>query len=254
MKFKTQIILKLILSFATIALFVACSSSQKNDYTNDEEIYFNAVKLFNSKDYREATQLFDVILLQYPASKYADDSQYYIAEINFAEEKYVLAAFHYQKLMRNYPASDYVKISMFKSALCNYYLSPPYDRDQRYTREAIKAFQEFQIVYPNDSLALEADKKIIELRNKLAYREFYTAELYRKLESPLSSIIYYDEVIKNYPDTQYYEPSFFGKIQTLYEIGRHEQLKSIIQLYKSKFSNSPNYPKVLEIEKQITKN
>lgn len=247
---KIQILLSItLLSF----LLITCKSTSIRDYSNDEEIYLNALKLFNDKDYREAPQLFDVILLQYPASKYADDAQYYIAEINFAEEKYVLAAFNYQKLMRNYPASDYVKISFYKSALCNYYLSPSYDRDQKYTRDAIKSFQDFQMVYPGDSLAVESDNKIQELRNKLANREFFTAELYKKLDSPISSIIYYDEVIKNFPDTKFYEPSFFGKIETLYEIGKYEQLKSLIQLYKSKFPNSSNYPKVVEIEKQIAK-
>ena len=232
-------------------LFFSCKSTTVRDYSNDEEVYLNALKLFNDKDYREAMQLFDVIILQYPASKYADDAQYYIAEINFIDEKYVLAGFNYQKLMRNYPASDYVKISFYKSALCNYYLSPSYDRDQKYTRDAIKSFQDFQMVYPGDSLSVEADNKIQELRNKLANREFFTAELYRKIDSPISSIIYYDEVIKNFPDTKFYEPSFYGKIETLYEIGKYEQLKSLIQLYKSKFPNSSNYYKVVEIEKQI---
>lgn len=233
-------------------IILSCKSTETVDYSNDEEVYLNALKLFHEKDYRESARLFDIILLQYPASKYADDAQFYTAEINFIDEKYVLAGFNYQKLIRNYPASDYVKISFYKSAICNYYLSPSYDREQKYTREAIKAFQDFQMIYPGDSLSNEASKKIQELRNKLANREFFTAELYRKLDSPISSIIYYDEVIKNYPDTKFYEPSFYGKIETLFEIGKYEQLKSIIQLYKSKFPNSNNYSKVIEIEKQIS--
>ncbi len=248
---KNKSILIFTILYLISILLVSCKSTSVRDYSNDEEVYLNALKLFNDKDYREALQLFDVILLQYPASKYADDAQYHIAEINYIEEKYVLAAFNYQKLMRNYPASDYVKISFYKSALCNYYLSPSYDRDQKYTRDAIKSFQDFQMVYPGDSLSVESDKKIQELRNKLANREYFTAELYKKIDSPISSIIYYDEVIKNYPDTKFYEPSFYGKIQTLYEIGKYEQLKSLIQLYKSKFPSSSNYSKVLEIEKQI---
>lgn len=242
------------LLFVASILILSCSSTKVQDYATDEEVYFNALKLFNDKDYREAMQLFDIILLQYPASKYADDAQFYISEINFFDEKYILAAFNYQKLIRNYPASDYVKIAFYKAALCNYYLSPSYDRDQRYTYEAIKSFQEFQMLYPSDSLSFEAEKKIMELRNKLANREFFTAELYRKIDSPISSIIYYDEVIKKYSDTKFYEPAFFGKIQTLFEIGKYEQLKSIIQLYKSQFPNSSNYAKVLEIEKAITSN
>ena len=38
---------------------------------------------------------------------------------------------------------------------------------------------------------------IIELRNKLAQREFDIAEIYRKLDSPNSSLVYYESVINN---------------------------------------------------------
>ena len=244
---KTKYLLIVIISFAIIS----CKSTDDAKYATDEEVYLNAMKYFKDKKYQLASETFDIISLQYPASKYADDSQYYLAEINFAEEKYVLAEFNYQKLIRNYPASDYSKTAAYKVALCNYFLSPPYDRDQQYTQSAIKAFQEFQMLYPSDSLSNEASKKIQELRNKLAYREFYTAEIYQKLDSPISSLLYYDEVIKNYPDTKYYEPAFFGKINTLYNIKRYEQIKSLIQIYKQTFPKSDNLAKINEIEAKI---
>jgi outer membrane protein assembly factor BamD len=243
------------IKFLLIALLsitiISCKSTDDAKYATDEEVYLNGLKYFKDKKYQLALETFDIISLQYPASKYADDAQYYIAEINFAEEKYVLAEFNYQKLVRNYPASDYTKTATYQVALCNYFLSPTYDRDQQYTQSAIKAFQEFQMLYPADSLSKEANGKIQELRDKLAYREFYTAEIYQKLDSPISSILYYDEVIKNFQDTKYYEPAFFGKINTLYNIKRYEQIKSLIQIYKQTFPKSDNLAKINEIEANI---
>lgn len=248
-------ILVLIILFSTSIYFFGCkSATQKIDYSSDEEIFLNAKKLFEEKEYKEAQSLLDLLSIQYPASKYADDAQYYIAEINFANEEYILAAFNYNRLLKNFGASEYAKTAMFKAALSYFELSPSFDRDQRYTREAIKAFRDFQMTYPNDSLTQEASNKIMQLREKLANREFFTAELYKKLDSPLSSIIYYDEVINNFADTKFFEPAFFGKIQTLYEIGKYEQIKSLIPIYKSTFPSGKYIANILEIEKSVKSN
>ncbi|HOV93172.1 MAG TPA: outer membrane protein assembly factor BamD [Candidatus Kapabacteria bacterium] len=234
-----------------LLLVAGCKSADKVNYSSDQEIFLNALKLFKEKKYDDAYSLLDVIALQYPASQYADDAQYYTAEINYAKEEYIIAAFQYNKLLRNYSASDYSKISMYKVGLCYYQLSPPYDRDQDYTQKAINSFQEFLTLYPDDSLATDANKKIQELRNKLAHRQYFTGQIYLRLSSPLSALIYFDEVINNYPDTEYFEKAFFNKIQTLYNIKHYEELKSLIPVFKNLFPNSPDIAKVDEISNNI---
>jgi outer membrane protein assembly factor BamD len=214
-------------------------------------MYLNAKKLYLDKKYKEASSLVDLLQLQYPASRYADDAQFLLAEINFADEQFLIAAFNYNRLLKSFPASEYVKEAMYKAALCYFESSPKFDRDQNYTRQAIKAFQEFQYLYPQDSLAVVAGDKIALLREKLANREYFTAELYRKLDSPISSLMYYDEVITNFNDTKFYEPSFFGKIETLKLVGRTEQLKALIPVYKSTFPKGEHLKDIESIEREI---
>ena len=230
---------------------VACKTAEPDTYSNDEEIYLNAKKKFQDENYKKASSLIDLLQLQYPASKYADDAQFLLSEINFADEQFLIAAFNYNRLIKNFPASEYVKESMYKAALCYYESSPSYDRDQTYTRQAIKAFQEFQYLYPQDSLYTVAGEKIGVLRDKLAHREFFNAELYRKLDSPISSIMYYDEVINNFSDTKYYEPAFFGKIETLNLVGYIDQMKALIPVYKTTFPNGEHLADVKNIENEI---
>ena len=242
---------KLSILLLSIVFLAGCKSTDKIDYSNDQEIFLNAVKLFNEKKYDDAYSLLDIIALQFPASQYADDAQYYTAEINYAKEEFIIAAFQYNKLLRNYAASDYAKSAMYKVGLCYYQLSPPYDRDQDYTNKAISSFQEFLTLYPQDSLSLDANKKIQELRTKLAHRQYFTGQIYLKLSSPLSALIYFDEVINNFPDTEYFEKAFFDKIQTLYDIKHYEELKSLIPVYKNLFPNSASIAKIDVIYNEI---
>ena len=47
-------------------------------------------------------------------------------------------------------------------------------------------------------LFLEIEQMILELRTKLAKKNFHTAKLYERLEELDSAVIYYDTIIKEF--------------------------------------------------------
>jgi len=242
MKIKNIILLLIVL------VLVSCGGSKLPDSTNPEEIFQAGVRFLENKDYNEAKQMFDLIIIQYPASQWADDAQFYLGEVSFRKGEYIVAAFSYNRLRRQFPGSPFTKEALYKTAMCYYNMSPTYDRDQEYTRKAIEAFQEFQYLYPDDELYKEASNKITELRNKLAYREYFTAELYMKLQSPISAVIYYDSVINSYSDTDYFEPAMYGKISALIYMKKYKEASSTFLAYKSNF---PNSEKIQILEKML---
>jgi len=248
---RSQIIIKYLL-FSALLIIVACSSSNKREYKNADEVFQDAMKSFVEKEYVEAKKLFEVIKLQYPASQYADDAQYHLAEIEYINEKYIIAAFNYNMVRRTYPSSEFSKPSMFKAADCYYNLSPRYDRDQDYTQKAIDMLKDFRRAFPQDSLAGEAEKRVLDLRSKLAKREIFTAELYIKMNNPRASLVYFDTVISQYSDTEYFEQAFAGKIRTLSFLRRYEEATGLLELYRSKFPDGKFKSEINEIESTIT--
>lgn len=253
---KYNLFLLIAISIILIGI-IGCGTSKPPVQPTVEEVFSEAMNYYNKKDYQEALRLFDVIKLQFSASVYADDAQFYTAEIYYNKGEYIMSAFHYSLLRKNYPFSEYNKTALFKMAMSFYNISPKFDRDQEYTRKAIQAFSEYQTVYPQqDSLYYEASKYIDELREKLAYREFFTAELYRKLYNPKSASIYYDFVIINYDDTKYYEPALFGKAEVLFEMKKYDEAKAVLNLYlnnfpKGRYQEQAN--KLLELIKELQK-
>lgn len=233
-----------ILLFVLLIFVISCGTTREFDSSNPESIFKAALAYHNDEDYTEATRLFNLVILQFPGSQWADDAQYYQAENSFKKEEFILAAYYFNRLRKQFPGSTFYKDAVYKTALSYYRLSPPYDRDQEYSQKAIEYFQEFQYLFPQDSMYKDCSDKIMELRNKLAYREFFTAELYRKLESPNSSVIYYDVVINKYADTQYYEPAFFGKIEALIFMKKRKEAESMILAYKNNFPQSDKISKL----------
>lgn len=244
-------LLSIILITAVSAVLYSCSSSNITEKSNVQDIYTEALHLYTTNDFIEAQKLFDVIKLQYPASQYADDAQYYLAEINFKRKEYILGAFNYSLLRRIYPQSEYSKMALFKTALCNYELSPDYDRDQEYTYKAITAFSEFQAAYPRDSLFDKASDYIKELRNKLGYKEYNIGIIYEKIDILKGALVYFNSVIDDYSDTDSFEPAYFEKIKVLYAMKKLDDLRGFINNYQKLFPKSSNLSAVTSIEKSL---
>lgn len=238
----------LILLFSFVVLLAACSSSRSNIVPRTvDDIYTLGVEEFKRNNFVAAQKLFDIIKLQYPASKYADDAQYYLAEINFGKNEYILAAYNYNQLRRTFPNSEYAKQAAYKAALSNLKMSPKQDRDQDYSKQAIRAFAEFQSLYPKDSLAVEAGKRIRELRNKLAEHDFRTAELYIKLYAPRAALTYFDLVISGYSDSDFYEPAYAGKIKMQVRLKKIVEAKESVRIYRQLFPNGEHKAEVEEL-------
>jgi len=227
-----------ILILICCSIFSGCKSAKKIEPTSADEAFAEALRLFNKKKYQDALSYFDMIKLQYPTSGFTDQAQYYTAEINFIRKEYILASFNYNRVRIANPGSQYAQISLYKAGLSQFFLSPDFHKDQDYTIKAIKTLQDYQFYYPEkDSLYKEADKMIAICRNKLAEKDYRIAELYKVLLSPRSALIYYESVIKDFDDTDFFEPAFFGKIETLHKLKRTEEAQNTERTYNNLFPN-----------------
>ncbi len=233
MTLRTILVLLLIVTFVVSS----CSSTKSTEkkIQTAETTYLDAMEAFNDEDYLSAMKYFEVIKLQYPASQFADDAQYYTAEINFKRKEFILAAFNYRLLLTTYRSSEYSKSAYFKQALSYYNLSPNFDRDQKYTYEAIQSLTDFYVAYPNDSLSKEALNLINELKNKLARKVYETGIFYKKQEMPRSAVIYFDQVLEEYFDSIYHESAMFEKIAMLHWMKKFEEVAILSDSYKQMY-------------------
>lgn len=240
------------LCLLAVASLSGCSSGETVTHKKTvEEIFTAAMQAYEDNDWTEALAQFDVIKLQYPASQYADDAQYRIAEISYRRGEYVMAAYNYSVVRRSFPTSEWAKPSSFKVGECYEELTLPPDRDQDYTRKAIQAYTEFQQLYPTDSLSLKAVEKIHTLRNALAERFLLVAEHYVKTNSRKAALLYYEGLINEYPDSDYYEDALVGKIRMEYMMTQITECRASIALYKRSVTSPKRSEEVLEMERTL---
>jgi outer membrane protein assembly factor BamD len=179
-----------------------------------------------------------VITLQYQGSAVAADAQFYLAESRLQREEYLLAAFEYGVLRRNYPASPRAGEAQYKIGLCYYNLSPRSSLDQKYTRRAIDEFQAFVEYNPTSEFALEAEKKISELTNRLAKKQYDVARLYETMGYSRSALLSYDVVIEKFHDTEYAPRAYLDKADLLIRREQWQEALVTIQAFLAKYPGS----------------
>lgn len=243
--------MKNLLLLVILTIFVACSSSIDTSNMAPEDRLAYAIKLYQEEDYEEAVKEFDALILQYPGSSIMDDAQYYLALTRFQREEYILAAYQFSKLIKSMPSSEFLADAQFMLADCYYELSPNFTLDQQYSKKAIEEFQVFIDVFPLNEKVAEAEKKIGELNDKLAMKEYEAAYIYNKMEYYDAALKYYDSVLEIYHDTKYAPLALYNKINILLERKKDSEALTEAQKFLSKYPQHENYSDVEKIKNSL---
>lgn len=82
-----------------------------------EKLYYDAsFSLIQKKDYPKAEQAFTAFLNKFPNSQYAGNAQYWLAEVNLAQDKQQEASINFNKVIQQYPNHNKVPDAMYKLA------------------------------------------------------------------------------------------------------------------------------------------
>lgn len=248
-----------ILIISSLILFIfGCSSSFDTSNMTPEDRLNYAIKLYEQRDYQEAADEFQALILQYPGSSIVDDAQYYLGMSRYQRREYILAAFEFSRLIRNMSASEFLPLAQFMLAESYYQLSPDVNLDQTYSKKAIEEYQAFIDFFPLHEKVFEAEKKIKELNYKLAKKEFDTARIYDKLEYYSASIKYYDNVMEIYHDTEFAPLAMYSKILILEKRKLNDKALEEALKFIDKYPDHPNFRDVQNfktgLEKKLSAN
>lgn len=225
-----------------------CSDYQKLLKSNDyEKKYETAVNLYEEGDYYRALQLFDQVIPVFRGKDRAEDLFYYYAYSYYNQGDNVMASYYFKRFAKSYPSSDRAEEAWFMSAYCKYLESPRYSLDQTNTREAITELQAFANRYPDSERIDRVNNLIDDLREKLEKKNYEQARLYFKMEDYQAAIVSFNNLIKNYPDTEFREESLFKIVEAKYTYAKNsirskqeERYQEVIEAYDRLISFYPD--------------
>lgn len=226
-----------------ILLFIFSCSGFKNqpESMSFQKRFDNAKLLFENGKYEKAKNQFQIIIENDKTSSLSLESYFLIGKSYIEIKDYEEALYHlnYFSMFSN----DIVKVeeAQFLKSKCNFNLSLDYKNDQTQTELAIKVIQEFLDNFPNTSYYSESNSMIIDLRNKLAKKNYEDGRLYLKIRKYDSALFYFDIVISEFYDTKYCDDSKISKIFTYILIDDYNQAETYYNEISSTFiSNDKN--------------
>lgn len=262
---KKQLFLLLII----LAILPSCGEYQKLLKTNDPELKFTkGIEYFNAGQYTKAQTLFDDVSGYYRGTERSEQVLIYLARCYMGEKDYASAAEYYQSYVKNYPKGESNIEARFMVAHAYYMDSPDARLDQEQTNMAIEYYQQFVEMFPDNPYTQQAYDEMGELYNKLAYKEFLSAQLYYNLGSYLGNNYLACETVarnalKKYPSSDYNEEFYWLILQAKYQqaINSVESLKAervrdaIDEYYNyiTEFPDSKHSKKAEEIGKTLKK-
>jgi len=152
-----------------------------------------------------AIEIFKKIVENAPYGKYAAASQYKVGLTLKAKGNFKEATDEFQKVVDNYVDSEWAEPAKFQIALCAAKSSLDASYDQTLTKEARDKFNEFVKAHPDAELSGQAQERIDELKGKEAESNYKIGLFYEKQKAIDSAKIYYNYVMKNFPNSEWAE-------------------------------------------------
>ncbi|MCX7022351.1 MAG: outer membrane protein assembly factor BamD [bacterium] len=201
-------------------LFCGCAVELPDLFSLTAQEWFDLGKGYYDKEEMEAARgCFENVMIVYPSSKYADDSQFYLGMAYYDEDMYLEAQAIFEDMAASYPNSSYTDDAHYHIGQCYFKRAPDYQRDTELIKAAIGEYRRTLKLFPGSELIPQIQDAIREAEELEARKLDHIAYLYRRMEHPRSVILYADMLLGTYPDSMYAPRNLWRRGEALLELG-----------------------------------
>ena len=182
----------------SLVFLSSCATEEKNLNTPDG-LFAHAKEFDDAERYDLAIQKYSDVRNRFPYSSFATDAELAVADVYFKRESYSEAQLSYQNFRDLHPKHAKIDYVIFQTAM-SYYLQLPetIDRDLSTGADAIYHFNEVLKLFPKSEYAQKAMTNKEDTLKRLAEKELYIADFYRKQSQYAAAFRRYENLLKKY--------------------------------------------------------
>jgi outer membrane protein assembly factor BamD len=215
-------------------LLVSCKSEfEKIRASGDtNRIYQRALAYYDNEEYQKAQTLFELVVSSFRGQQEAEDIYFKYAYTYYYLGQYILASYYFNNFSNTYSTSEYREEADFMAAHSNYQMSPTFRLDQTETQQAIEGFQLFVNTFPNSERVGQCNRLIDEMRLKLEIKAYEGAKLYYDLREYQAAIQSFENVLKDFPDTDNAQEIRFMVVKSAYLLAKNSFVEKQKERYE----------------------
>ena len=165
-----------------INLFMKKTIDENYSIEDAKIMYQNAIEEANKNNLEKASEIFDLILSNYPYSIWATKSKVMSAWVYYEGNNYDSSIATAQNFIKNNPENELVPYALYLIAMSYYERIIDVERDANMTVKAIETFENLIYQFPNSEYARDAKLKIELARSNLAGKQMSIGRFYQKQE------------------------------------------------------------------------
>lgn len=207
--------MKYLVAAATLSLALAGCSSNSKDPVPDSppsELYATAQQKLQDGNFKAAITQLEALDNRYPFGPYSQQVQLDLIYAYYKSAELPMAQASIDRFLRlnpTHPSVDYVlymrgltDMALDDSALQGFFGIDRSDRDPQYARAAFRDFSRLIQGYPRSQYTLDANKRLVYLRERLAKYELSVAQYYTKRGAYVAVVNRVEQMMRDYPDAQ----------------------------------------------------
>ncbi|SRR3954470_455471 len=152
-------------------------------------------------------------------------TRYYLAECSFQMGEYVQAASDFRRVADDFSTTEYAPLALLRAGDANLRLWRRPELDPSYGETALALYQELAGRYPESDAAGRARLHVRRLENQFAEKAYKTGVFYFRRKAFDSAIIYFKDVIANYPNATRAPDALLRLVDSYHAIGYTQELQ-----------------------------
>ncbi len=185
-----------------------------------------AMTLFRRGDFRRAQLALQRLTFELgPGQPELATARFYMAECYFQIGDYIQAAHEFRKVADEFPAGEYAPLALLRAGDANMRLWRRAELDPTYGETALSIYQELAGRYPDSDAAGRARLHVRRLQEQFAEKTYKNGMFYLRRKAYDSAIIYFKDVIANYPEAKRAPDALLRLVDSYRAIGYTDELK-----------------------------
>ena len=225
------------------ALLLAACASEEAPYVERpvDDLYNEAVNALQNRNFGLAVQRFEEVERQHPYSVWATKAQLMSAYAYYQRNRYDDAIIALDRFISLHPANKDVPYAYYLKGLCYYEQISDVVRDQRMTREAMKALGVVVGRYPTSKYARDARIKLDLTRDHLAGKEMEIGRYYHRQGQYLAAINRFRVVVEKYQTTTHVPEGLHRLTEAYLALGAVDEARRTASVLGHNFPGSEWY-------------
>jgi outer membrane protein assembly factor BamD len=158
-------------------------------------------RLFSGID--KAVEVFEQVVKNGPYSKVGPQAQFNIGLVYEKQKDYLSAVPAFEKVLERYPKDALAEEAQFQIGWAYKQEAGHAGYDQNNANEAIAAFSDYLLRYPNGQKVAQAEELRGALKHEQSKGLFRIGEFYEKQRNYKAALLYYNEVIEQNPKSHW---------------------------------------------------